>query len=771
MGIKKLYKENFGTKVFLLFTLFFFVIFSLLTLFHINHHSDYFHNTLLNDGSLMAKVLAYNTRIGVFSENEAMLDIPVESLFQREEVSEVSIFNAHGKLLKKKTRKEDAIKYIDKKLNDDEKIRTLIELKNPFHIENPTTVEFWGPVTSSPAYQMKESPYFEESALIGKRKLIGLVKIELSKKNHLKQKHDALIKSIIIGLLFFIFGLFVIYLLTKRTLGPLKRLTEEINILGAGEIPEKVHIDSPNEFGKLARSFNDMTESLEARKKALKESEQKYRSLFEDSRDAIFIINHEGDFIDANRAAYNLFGFSRESLMKMNFSRLFVSSLSFSSLRYGLELNGYIRETEIKILNKNNDRIECLLTMSPQKGKGDEIIGFQGIIRDVTERKKLEAQVIRSQKLEAIGTLSGGIAHDFNNILGIIVSNTELAIDDIPKKNKVQTNLHEIHRACVRARDLVKQILSLSRNETRVRGNINFGIIIKEALKFLRASFPTTIEMQQDINASNDMIKADPGQVNQMFISLCTNAAYAMREKGGLLDVVLDNMSISGKNTQSLYNLPPGDYVRLMISDTGKGIPDDIIERIFDPYFTTKRPGEGSGMGLAVVYRIIKNHDGNIIIQSAPKKGTIIEVLLPVINETNEVNYNSLESLPGGNEKILLVDDEESMIIALKPILERLGYYVDAKSNSIEALEVFKGNPEIYDLLLADMTMPFMTGFDLAKEILKVKPEMKIIICTGHSEIINHRELDEMGIAYTMKPILKSEIARLIRSTLGKGPD
>ena len=386
------------------------------------------------------------------------------------------------------------------------------------------------------------------------------------------------------------------------------------------------------------------------------------------------------------------------------------------------------------------------------------------------DRKKLEAQLQQSQKMESIGTLAGGIAHDFNNMLGIIVGNTELAMDDVPESNPARHNLEEIRTASMRARDVVKQILAFSRQSQQGMKPIRISLIIKESLKLLRSSIPTTIEINQDISSKSDTVLADSTQINQVLINLCTNAAHAMGEKGGVLEVSLNNIQIDEDSAIHYHELSPGKYVRLTVSDTGHGIETKILGRIFDPYFTTKKVGEGSGMGLSVVHGIVKSHNGDISVSSEPGKGTIFQVFFPYIENKLVPEIEITVEIPRGKERILYVDDEKAMVDAIQPMVERLGYKVTARTSSIEALEAFRANPDRFDLIITDFTMPNMTGMELAKELLKLRSDTLIILCTGYSERINEDKAKESGIrAFVMKPVILSEIANTIRKVVDQG--
>ena len=337
-----------------------------------------------------------------------------------------------------------------------------------------------------------------------------------------------------------------------------------------------------------------------------------------------------------------------------------------------------------RLLNKNKsgDVMEAEATFSPVIDQNGNIINFITVEKDITELRRLEKQLQQSQKLEAIGTLAGGIAHDFNNILTAIIGFTELVIRDESCSKGIQKKLNRVLQAGLRAKDLAKQILAFNRQTEQDKKNIQVGLIIKEALKLLRASLPTTIEIRQDIKAISGIIFANPTQIHQILMNLCTNASHAMRERGGVLEVILDFVTIDQENSSHYPDLNLGPYLRLIVRDTGYGMDEKTLRRIFEPYFTTKKIGEGTGMGLAVVHGIVQAHNGAIYVDSNVGLGTTFEVLFPRVDSNATKENNTDQSLIGGNERILFVDDEEALVEVTQHILQELGYSVCAKTSS-----------------------------------------------------------------------------------------
>ncbi|MBW1741609.1 MAG: response regulator [Deltaproteobacteria bacterium] len=387
------------------------------------------------------------------------------------------------------------------------------------------------------------------------------------------------------------------------------------------------------------------------------------------------------------------------------------------------------------------------------------------------EKRKLEAELRQAQKMEAIGTLAGSIAHEFNNILGIILGNTDSALDCIPEWSPARYNLDGVRKACLRAKDVVKQILIFSRQSVEGKKPLQISLVVKDALKLLRASLPTTIEIRQNIQDQVGTILADPTLIHQVMMNLCINAAHAMRQKDGVLEVSLVDLELDADAVAQYPDLTPGSYLRLSVSDTGHGIEPEIIDRIFDPYFTTKGLAEGTGMGLAVVQGTVKSHGGVITVQSKPGEGTTFHIFFPRIESQVTPKSEVATPLPRGNERILFVDDEEMLADMGQRMLERLGYEVVATTVSVKALESFRAQPDKFDLVITDQTMPHMTGEMLAKELIRIRPDIPIILCTGFSEAITPERAKAMGIReFMMKPIDTSELGKSIRRVLDHKP-
>ncbi|MCP4630407.1 MAG: response regulator [bacterium] len=379
-----------------------------------------------------------------------------------------------------------------------------------------------------------------------------------------------------------------------------------------------------------------------------------------------------------------------------------------------------------------------------------------------------ERQLQQVMKLQAIGTLAGGIAHDFNNILFPIVGYTELTMDDIPADSQARQNLEEILKAANRAKELVQQILTFSRQGGQERKPLKVQFLIKEALKLLRATIPSTIDIDYHVSEECSPIMGDPTQIHQVIMNLCTNAYHSLQATGGKLAVSLKEVDISYERTVERVGMKVGRHLELRVEDGGHGMEPEVLERIFEPYYTTKEQGKGTGLGLSVIHGIIKNHGGDISVASQPGKGTAFTIYLPVIDDIDiEIEPAGTAAASQGNERILLIDDEKQIIDIEQQILERLGYKVTPKTDSQEALEEFAALPDNFDLVITDMTMPKMTGDQLARKMMDIKPDIPVILCTGYNETITEEKALAMGIdKFIMKPIVKDELANAIRTLL-----
>lgn len=471
----------------------------------------------------------------------------------------------------------------------------------------------------------------------------------------------------------------------------------------------------------------------------------------------------------------HMLGYTREELLEKSVAMLYPDAAAFD--RVTTEMVDKLRQgdsgtLEAKWRCKDGRTVDVSISYAAVETKQNHVVAFT--VQDISGQKQMEQERIRletmlrqAQKMEAISTLAGGIAHDFNNILSPILIQTEMALLDLPPGSPIKNNLDDVLEAGNRARELVKQILTFSRQDKQDRQPILISSIVKESLKLIRATLPVTIAIEQRILAVSDMVLADSSQIHQVLMNLFTNAFQAMKEKGGVLQVDLEHLELDAEASAQVLNLTPGAYVKLTVIDNGIGMDRATMDRIFDPYFTSREKGRGTGMGLAVVHGIVKNYGGAISVKSGPGQGACFEVYLPSLEPEGVEKAGALAALPEGHERVLLVDDEESIVDTMQMMLERLGYQVEAKMSSLEAFETFSAAPHDFDLVISDQTMPGMTGEEFSKKLMALRPDVPIILCTGFSHVIDEEKAKAMGIRkLIMKPVVMREMALTIREIL-----
>lgn len=503
---------------------------------------------------------------------------------------------------------------------------------------------------------------------------------------------------------------------------------------------------------------------------------QQFKATFEQAAVGIAHIDmHTGFYLKVNQRFADMLGYCVDELLKKTIEEIthpdFYERDAFKIEQLKRkEIDFFVREK--KYLTAEGLPMWCKITMSLVAHQQESRSGYLLlIIEDISKTKEMErAQkenerlISQMQRMEAIGTLAGGIAHDFNNILSAIIGYTEIALTEATKGSMLEKNLLAVCSAGQRATDLVKQILTVARQPDKKRSVIQPKVITKEVLKFIRSTTPTFIKITHKID-SDASIMADATQIHQLLMNLCTNAIQAMEDSGGELHVSIKDVFFDNRNL--LIDMKPGPYIEIKVSDTGGGIAPESIDLIFDPYFTTKGPGEGTGLGLATVHGIVKNCKGKIQVVSQPGKGTKFTIHLPVSQNLTEKKTKTPEKLPSGQEKILVVDDEATIAKMVGSLLESLGYSVTAKSNGIEALELFKERPDDFDLILSDITMPDITGDKLAMEVMKIRPDIPIVLCTGYSKLMSKEDALKLGIrAFIHKPFTLKDLAQTIRKAL-----
>ena len=563
-------------------------------------------------------------------------------------------------------------------------------------------------------------------------------------------------------------------------------------------------------FGQLLTRILNLNTSLSRSNEELTTAKAHVDNILASMSDGLLVTTADGTINKANQALCRLLGYSAAELLDKKIFSFFANPAEVAASFAPCESAKWcsISKAEHQLLSKEGARVPILFSATPLADETGSLLGIVCIFTDITERKnaetalreahdlleqrviertrelaeantaltremaerkRAEAELRQAQKMRAIGTLAGGIAHDFNNILTAIIGYTQLAMQRVTSDATSRSYLGEVFIASQRAQKLVQQILTFSRQSEQEKRPIEIHLIVKEALKLLRASLPANIEIVQDIPARCGTVMADPTQIHQVVMNLCTNAYHAMQEKGGTLTVSLAETAAANISPP----LPSGDYLQLMVSDTGCGMDTSILERIFEPYFTTKEQGKGTGLGLAVTHGIVEGHGGHIRVVSTTGIGSTFSIYLPLHKQLQAEPLEAVEKkeIRGGSEHILVVDDEQELAQLLEMFLNHYGYRVTSLSDSTAAYEWFRTNQQDVDLVITDMSMPHLTGKELAEKILAERPELPIILCTGFSEQINAESARQLGIrAFLLKPFQEKELAELVREVLDSAP-
>ena len=524
---------------------------------------------------------------------------------------------------------------------------------------------------------------------------------------------------------------------------------------------------------RSARRLKETVDRLRDSQESLRRSEEKYRLLVENANDAVVILQDDRLRFH-NRKAEEISGYSGDELARKPFFDLVHPDdreMVRENHRRTLSGETTARTFAFRVMDRKANIVWAEVNSVPIRWeKRPAVLCF---VRDISQQRKLEAHLQQAQKMEAIGTLAGGIAHDFNNILGVIIGYSEMAVQDIEDTELVAHNLDQVLKASHRAKELVQQILTFSHKNDLEHKPVIINPIVKESLKMLRASLPKTIEIRERITSEMLILMSNPTQIHQILMNLCTNSAHAMDDIGGIMEVSLQPWELGADEETTGHDLPPGTYLKLTVRDTGHGMAPELIPKIFDPYFTTKPVGKGTGMGLAVVHGIVQSHKGSISVFSSPADGTLFDIVFPRLLTRRVQDEDAPElPVPLADKRILLVDDERLLAELGKQMLERLGYVVDARTDSVQALEDFRENAGEYDLVITDMTMPGMTGDILSREVIRIRSDIPIILCTGYNERINPERAKEIGIsALLMKPLAMNQLARAIHEVLTGSPN
>ena len=504
----------------------------------------------------------------------------------------------------------------------------------------------------------------------------------------------------------------------------------------------------------------------------LKESEERYRGIFENSRDTLYITDSKGKILEINPACRKMLGLEKRKIVGQRLDSLFVDSSQRAKLYQQIRRVGFVKNVEAQIKSADGKILDVLETSTTLRGSAGTVIGFTGIIRDITERKKLQEELIQSQKLEAIGRLAGGVAHDFNNLLSGILGYSSYAKSLVSRKSKMWRTLDMIQKSSERAADLTRQLLGFSRRAKYQTETAQVNELITEVLKLIERALNKNVIVQKMLDPHLPPVDVDVTQIQQTILNLCLNANDAMRSKGGRLTLETKIITLEEKDTLLRYlNLSPGRYIEIAISDSGVGMDSAIRSRVFEPFFTTKAEGKGTGLGLALAYGIVKSHGGDITCYSALGHGSTFKIYLPIAKGALSTRARKKKAkdrdLPRGHETILIVDDEEVVRHLAKDVLTSLGYQVIVAANGEEAIRLYEARCGDIALILLDIIVPQMGGDKIYTDIKRVNSKVKILFSSGHSrDQMTDQFIKEQGDHFIQKPYTMVSLAQVVRKTL-----
>ena len=604
---------------------------------------------------------------------------------------------------------------------------------------------------------------------------LGSMELIFNDRPVLDAKKRAIWTTLVSITLILLLYLLSLRLILRRILvGPLTGVGDRLQDIADGSFGAHMDPVPQQDLNIIVAAANTLSKEIAERTRTLRENERNYREIYNATSDAIFIHDAaDGSIVGVNQAMLDMYGYNRQEALALQLGELSQGEPPYSDQEAVVMLEKALREGPqvFKWMARRKDgslfRVEVSLKAS--------LIGEQqvvlALVRDISGRERLEEQLRQSQKMEAIGTLAGGIAHDFNNILTAILGYTELAQMKVDKESGVLADLQQVEQASLRARELVRQILTFSRKQQQKKEVLQLASVVGEAVNLLRSSIPVTVDIQQNLD-SQARVEVDSGQIHQVIMNLCTNGYQSMPERSGTLVISVKDSTVPARGSSPLtVDLEPGKYAVIEIRDNGIGMDEETQNKMFEPYFTTKGVENGTGLGLAVVHGIVKSHQGTITVDSKPGQGTTFRVYLPVSSASLIENKQVAVDVGGrGNQRIMVVDDEESIRNLMEEILCNGGYRVDVFADGTAAWSALSAEPQAWDLLITDLTMPGMTGAELSRKAARIRPGLPIIICTGYNEMLGSAQGQELTTGVSLqKPVTMQELLEAVAEVLQEG--
>ncbi len=786
---------NLGTKLILLTSSLVLITALVIGLYVIKNEENHSYELLLDHGRSLSVMIAENSKHGIYREDVKSLRRIIAMLSTDPSIAYIFILNSEERVLLYKTAQDFPIHIPAMPHSHDfEHGRRILHLsfynkedrKHYFNIMAPV-------VTGEPG-----KAAFVSQAGKDKSRVIGYIHIGISQEGVRKRVRQFIYSILLFTSLIISTGIILTIFITRRIIAPINDLNQATREIAEGKLDRQINISTNDEFSDLARAFNHMLVRLQlssgkaARhttelmialdqmgqeiaervrtEKALKESERKYRAIFEESKDVIFICSPDGKFLDINHAGADLFGYpSANALRAADPARdLYDDPEEYGILRAMLERQGFVKDHEVKMKRNDGEKLTVLVTAAAVSDEQGSNRAFRGVFHDVTEKRRLEQQLVQSQKMEAIGQLAGGIAHDFNNILTAIMGYANLLLLDSPEGSPLKNHAEHIVSSSERAANMTRSLLAFSRKQVITPKPVNLNNIVVTIEKLIVRLIGEDIELRTRFDAKDLTIMADSGQIEQVLINLCTNARDAM-PKGGLVTIAISSVAAAEQSTDPVIE-KPGTYALISVSDTGTGIDGKIKEKIFEPFFTTKETGKGTGLGLSIVYGIIKQHNGYVSMQSEPGKGTIFKLYLPLIEGTGKPVDNRQAPRPrGGTETILVAEDDAEVRNLIRVVLTGSGYQVVEAVDGQDALAVLSREKKKIDLLLLDVVMPKKNGKDVYETVCASDPGVKAIFMSGYTaDIIDKNGILAQNLNFISKPIAPLELLNIVRQVLDR---